>query len=251
MSEKSIRLTTEEVRAILDGRKTQKRIVIKQVPNHYHGTHFHGDKKRQPKHIMDWDLSGVYQCGEDGWCGIPGHFYLDVQTDVDDNSHEEIKPPYQPGDVLWVRETWTRLDCSCCEGDFNGMCSSEPDENEGCYVYRATHYITGDARWRPSIHMPREAARIFLRVTNVRVERLQDITVEDVIAEGIDTDNEIRNPDPETHESIKSWNYQYAQFQYKELWDSLNSKRGYSWEVDPWVWVVDFEREEAANENQG
>jgi len=93
----------------------------------------------------------------------------------------------------------------------------------------------------PAIFMPRKACRLFLQITDIKVEKLQDITVEDVIAEGIDTDNDILNPDPETHESIKNWNYQYAQFQYKELWDSLNAKRG-CWEQNPWVWVISFER---------
>ena len=90
--------------------------------------------------------------------------------------------------------------------------------------------------------MPKEAARIFLRVTDVRAERLQNISVEDCMAEGLDCDNEIRNPNPETHESIRNWNFSYAQHLYKTLWDSLNAKRGYGWDVNPWVWVYEFER---------
>jgi hypothetical protein len=90
--------------------------------------------------------------------------------------------------------------------------------------------------------MPKEAARIFLRVTDVRAERLQDISVVDVMAEGLPCDNEINNPDQSTHDGIKAWNLAYAQHLFRELWDSLNAARGYGWETNPWVWVYEFER---------
>lgn len=223
MKEKSIVLTTEEVKAVLGRRKKMFRVPIKPQP---------------PKELpwLGWINSSTDKKYEGKACwsddsGIsPGHY---------------VKCPWQIEDILWVRETWERLSCCSCDGDWRGICCSEPDENEGCYMYRSTHEITGDARWHSSTCMPRAAARIFLKVTNVRVERLREITVEDVIAEGIDTDNDIRNPDPATHEGIRNWNYQYAQFQFKELWDSINAKRGYGWDKSPWVWVVEFERAEA------
>ena len=120
-------------------------------------------------------------------------------------------PPYSPGDILYVRETFFR--------------------DVGRYLYKANYsdtekfYRDGKEvaiKWRPSIHMPREAARIFLRVTDVRVERLQDIDDDGVAAEGF----EIGAP-------------------FDELWDSTIKKADhalYGWEANPWVWVIEFER---------
>ncbi len=99
----------------------------------------------------------------------------------------EKSAPYQPGDILYVRETWERFECCCCEGDeHSGICINKPDEKGGCYMYRATNEIGGDARWHPSIHMPKEAARIFLKVKDVRVKRLQDMISEDMEKEGLE-----------------------------------------------------------------
>lgn len=140
MSMKPILFNTEMVRAILDGRKSCTRRVVKPQPTARYGA----------------------QC---------------------------IKPPYQPGDILYVRETWERFECWNCDGDERGNCPKEPkksvlDKTCGCYMYRATDEISGDAKWHPSIHMPKEAARIWLKVTDVRVERLQEITEDGVWDEG-------------------------------------------------------------------
>jgi hypothetical protein len=151
--------------------------------------------------------------------------------------------PHKPSDVLWVRETWLSVPWVYDKED--------SDENSHAYFYRADgeiaqqHNLDPEAdQWRPSIFMPREAARIYLELKSIRVEQLQSISVEDCIAEGMPCDNKINNPDQATHESIKNWNLTYAQFLYKELWDSLNAKRGYSWESKPWVWVYEFMRVE-------
>ncbi len=136
------------------------------------------------------------------------------------------KPKYRPGDILWVRETWYHMDsCKYC------MCDDEPEAQDGCYVYRATH----DADllpWRPSIFIPREAARIFLRVTDVRVERVQEITQEDARREGCEGFLHI-NPLFGCAETIKN---------FENLWDGINAKRGYAWSTNPWVWAYSFER---------
>lgn len=211
---KPILFNTEMVRAILDDRKTKTRRLVKE------------DKRGQ------WVAVNNARNHEYG-ASVP--CYLHREVSVDDKSRNIMYPKYDVGDILWVRETWGK------------------DEN-GEYVYR-TNYGTTEAdsfppsmfKWKPSIHMPREAARIFLKVTNVKVERLQEITVEGVMAEGLPADNEIRNPDPATHESIKNWNLQYARYLFHNLWDSTVKKQDidkYGWDANPWVWVYEFERVE-------
>jgi hypothetical protein len=144
-------------------------------------------------------------------------------------------PRYAAGDILWVRETWNYSPnwYYCYKAD------AIPDDNHG--------YI-GSIPWRPSIHMPREAARIFLRVTNVRIERLQEITPADVVAEGAY---------PDCEDCINSYgngsqcDYRGEEecsqcdsviISWERLWNSLYAKRGYGWDTNPWVWVIEFER---------
>lgn len=127
---------------------------------------------------------------------------------------------YALGDILWVRETWCEM--------------------YGAYFYKADVdkaiaelMESQSVKWRPSIHMPREAARLFLSVTDVRVERLQDITHEDVLAEGI----------PECAGRTDEEDCNCADGQFIEIWESIYAKRGYGWDSNPFVWVYTFERE--------
>ena len=163
----------------------------------------------------------------------------------------ERRSPYQPGDILYVRETWERFECWNCEGDERGNCPKEPkksvlDKTYGCYMYRATDEISGDAKWHPSIHMPKEAARIWLKVTNVRVERLQDITEDGAEAEGaIDNRGFIHSPENE-YDRIYT-----AREHFIEIWDRTIKKSDldiYGWDANPWVWVIEFERCEKPKE---
>jgi len=196
MATKPILFNTEMVRAILDGRKTQTRRVIK-----------------------DKDITNNFDIDVDGSV----YAYIDQETG--DSYPPTAIAKYQVGDILWVRETWSK------------------DEN-GEYVYRTNYGTTEDDsfppsmfKWKPSIHMPREAARIFLRVTNVRVERLQEITPKDAWEEGC----RIGNFFPwEKH--IPELQQQCRDILFKSLWDGLNAKRGYGWDINPWVWVYEFER---------
>ena len=130
--------------------------------------------------------------------------------------------PYRAGDILYVRETWS--------------------EWTGGYVYKAwsgPFPQPGKAsvmKWHPSIHMPKEAARIFLRVTDVRAERLQDITIEDIRKEGL------------TSMAVHAGDTEIAYEEWKLLWDSTIKKLDiplYGWDANPWVWVIEFERIEA------
>jgi hypothetical protein len=122
----------------------------------------------------------------------------------------QINCPYgNLGDRLWVRETWAP--------------AFEPYE----FIYRADNVDPID-RWRPSIHMPRWASRITLEVESVRVERLNDCSAEDALAEGVSD----RDPDTGAWQNPKE--------QYADLWESINGPG--SWEANPWVWVVTFRR---------
>ena len=165
--------------------------------------------------------------------------------------------PYKPGDILYVRETWS---------DFYKDCDG--------YIYRADETrVSDDFRWKPSIFMPREAARLFLEVKSVRVERLQDITPYDALCEGIQPtalpesmQKEQAGLPPEIPERWKTYSKEeldsairtHATSEYMErrlflaslinkyqkLWESLNAKRGFSWDANPWVWVYEFGRVE-------
>lgn len=168
------------VNAILEGRKTQTRSAIK------------------PQPAADIETATFPNKEIVGWKSSIRHKY---------GSQTAHLPKYQPGDVLWVKETWARLDCTACDGDMSGRCFNIPVNGEGCYVYKASHYITGDVCWRPSIHMPREAARLFLRNTGVRIERLQDIREEDAISEGVG-----KIFDNLTKEKFDEWNTRCAAY---------------------------------------
>lgn len=205
---KPIIFSTEMVRAILDGRKTQTRRVIKPQP----------PETMQRKDFLGFICSSKEQPGSYGdkkyWrYGAPWGDGPDLNTPFPD-------PPYHPGQILWVRETWQH---NPCRG------SGWP------YDYKATpeHNSYEHDTWRPSIHMPREAARLFLRVKNVRVERLQEILCGDMRREGC------------IPPTVKGGQYQQWQRDYWiPLWDSLYAKRGHGWDTNPWVWVTEFSRTE-------
>ena len=206
-----ILFNTEMVKAILDGRKTCTRRVIK-LPDNMTGR----------------------PVGNSGNSSNPlGFFYIGGIK----------RPPYQPGDILYVRETWERFECCNCEGDERGNCPKEPkksvlDKTCGCYMYRATDEISGDAKWHPSIHMPKEAARIWLKVTDVRVERLQDITEDGAKEEGANFKN---GKNVGLEEKMR----RTAIERFAEIWNSTIKKTDldrYGWDANPYVWVIEFER---------
>jgi hypothetical protein len=157
-----------------------------------------------------------------------------------------LKPcPYgQPGDKLWVRETWRPM--SFGFNQIHGpvvrvqfaadMAMPVMPATEA--QYDATH-PDRSGLWRPSIHMPRWASRITLEVTAVRVERLQEITEADAIAEGCEGGN---------HQTLAVEDMTDPQEQFLDLWDSINAERGYGWSVNPFVWVVSFKLQEARND---
>lgn len=190
MAIKPILFNTEMVEAILEGQKTQTRRTVKQPP-----------------------IVGDIMRDEKGW------YYEDGTR----NGHSLI-PQFSTGDILWVRETWGKLtECDVFP-------PYEPHEER--FIYRADR---GDpdhfqAKWHPSIHMPKEAARIFLRVKDVRVERLQDMDEDAAIAEGI-ADSPAVTDSP--------------LLRFTELWDKTIRRedlREFGYHANPWVWVIEFER---------
>lgn len=202
MKERPILFNAEMVKAILDGRKTQTRRVIKGVD----GTNW---LKGASCHVFD----ALHKC-----------------------------PFGQVGDEIWVRETWaetTNID-QLESWPYRPYTNDEwgEDENfiDSCVIYRADGqwewcdgdgYLTEKSCWKPSIHMPRSASRLQLKITNVRVERLNDISEEDSKAEGVFID--IKNAFSVRHPHYKA--------EFKTLWNSIYG----TWADDPWVWVVDFE----------
>lgn len=216
MAIKPILFNTEMVRAILDGRKTCTRRICKDA-NEYTvpDMEFYNADKR------------TYAV----------HNFADKEQ-VEQLSTAERTCPICPGDILYVRETWEHFDCCCCEGDEHGNCYQEPQQNVlnksyGCYMYRATDEIYGDARWHPSIHMPKEAARIWLKVTDVRVERLQEIDGKGCVKEGIE------------EEPLKHVGEDFVKGMFHDLWDSTIKKSDlgrYGWNANPYVWVISFDR---------
>lgn len=214
---KPILFNTDMVRAILDGRKTVTRRVIK-VPNHY--PHFY-----KLHDNIDLAITGQKNKLYAGFYNDENIFYIDGEKLVDAVYY---KAPCKTGDILYVRETWQHI-------DFAG-------ENNG-YVYKASENgklwetESENWTWKPSIHMPKEAARIFLKVTNVRVERLQEITWQEAAREGCygSTSDE---PDPLFHLPT-------LRGEFQKLWNSTIKKSEldrYGWDANPWVWVIEFER---------
>lgn len=194
MKEKPILFSTPMVPAILDDRKTQTRRVIKPQPR----------------------IGFEYEGFNDGYAAFQGDGFL----------FDKVRPKHQPGDILWVRETWRLVDFTFVDG----VWSAAVQYKDSSLGPRLSWEHMDDERigWRPSIFMPRDAARIFLRVTDVRAERVQEISEADARAEGVITNDAVK---------VSSYIYWYQQ-----LWDKLNAKRGYGWDTNPWVWVYTFER---------
>ena len=148
---------------------------------------------------------------------------------------------YEPGDILYVRETWCALPVNEA-GHMRG---------HSVYYYKADGDLRPEGwrgKWKPSIHMPKEAARIWLRVTDVRVERLQDVTEDGAKAEGaIDNRGFIHSPENE-YDSIHT-----AREHFTEIWNNTIKKSDldrFGWNANPWVWMIEFERCEKPEDNQ-
>ncbi len=250
MEIKPILFNTEMVRAILDGRKScTRRIVKPQWEECSHCKYVHNE------YIYDKLAENVY-CAKCGYPLVP-----------------ERRAPYQPGDILYVRETWRvgawdifnqmiafdYKDGTCGELTYihdrelfeRLVNQSRNDARQAKCEYNGVDFVwekgKSPCRWHPSIHMPKEAVRIWLNVTDVRVERLQDITEAGAEAEGaVNNIGMIHAPDNE-YDHIHT-----AKEHFIEIWNSTIKKADldrYGWDASPWVWVIEFEQCEKPEEN--
>jgi len=193
------------VKALLDGRKTQTRRTIKFPVEFCDNTGFNF----QDKHGKWWA------------CGIG--------FSVESTSRNFIqgKSPYQVDDLIWVRETFRLFDATDECDHFEHPC---PCPATGEPIYRATQ-DDGESTWKPSIFMPRWASRITLKVTNVRAERLQDISEADAKAEGCNHST--------SEDAIGAGWYEKPRRAFWRLWEQINGAG--SWDANPFVWVIEFE----------
>lgn len=181
---------TEMVRAILDGRKDATRRIVKGF-------------------IPDDAVWGYTAFTPKGYISCRGTF-------ADGYGEKFFKLPCEPGNILYVRETWKKAP-------------------NGYYYYEdwQRNDIADVTKWKPSIHMPKEAARIWLKVTDVRVERSQEITIDGIRNEGISS------------MAVHAGDMEIALKEWKNLWNSTIKKTdldSYGWDANPWVWVIEFER---------
>lgn len=237
---KPILFNTEMVRAILDGRKSCTRRVVKAQPDEKH----------------TFPLGFITGSTEKKDLGCFG-----FGTNENSGSIQFAKPPYQPGDILYVRETvWQKIGYYL---DIDG--ETKPSwYNEFKYVASDEKPETGwNYSWakRPSIHMPKEAARIWLKVIDVRVERLQEMKPVDVIKEGAYPDcwDCLNTYGESGSQCCYGTEEQCSQcdevmMEWEKLWTSTIKKSDldrYGWDANPWVWVIEFERcEKPQNEGE-
>lgn len=231
---KSVTMKTWEVQAILDNRKMVFRRVVKPQP------HCYGPNIAYPKHESNFDLdknTGNLRCS------VCGHF---PQYSLEGKETCYFwKPPYHPGDTLHIKETWAPFYETMRSIPVIGYrYYAETDEE---IKKRLPGYLSWfwPGKWSAPVTMPREAARLFLRVTDVRVERLQSMTEADAVAEGFEAikcDCPCGRP---CTDCMDTGYLEPAMLGFVETWNSTikpADRARYGWEASPWVWVVEFER---------
>lgn len=226
--DRPILFNADMVRALLDGRKTQTRRVMKPqpepTPDDYPGPKGHW-----------WPCNTVQSMV---------HIEDEVQNGKEWSGFAAAICPYgQAGDRLWVRETFAYAgEEGTTDGapndDWRPANPSFLPEIHRCW-YRATDGHSADGFWKPSIHMPRWASRITLEIVSVRVERLKQISERDALQEGIGLVLADDWPDPKAMSEAVAKSRRAG---FKLLWESINGAE--SWTANPWVWVVEFKRVE-------
>lgn len=190
------------VRALLEGRKTQTRRVVKPQPSTHHW-------QKSPGYIGDYRHEG-----DNLW-----HFAHRIPQNPTWDCDRQIACPYgKPGDLLWVRETFSQ------HPQFADLAYKADDDGDG---FEDSDGFLWEPKYSPSIHMPRALSRLTLRITDVRVQRLRDISSEDVNAEGVS---------PGIPGCGGAGDYRHT---FMRLWESINGPG--SWDANPWVWALTFE----------
>lgn len=210
MREKPILFNTNMVRAILDGRKRCTRRVVK-------------------GYIPEDAQFGYTGFTPNGAISCRGIF----KTSRPGYGEKFFKLPYQPGDILYVRETWYK-------GAERYMYRADYSDTER--FYRGGEEI--EIKWHPSIHMPKAAARIWIKVTDVRVERLQEITTAGTLLEGVSPSSCRECNAPFGCDMCPDEGYSEID-SFIEIWNGTLKKSDldrYGWDANPWVWVIEFDR---------
>ncbi len=253
MKERPILFSGPMVRAIRDGSKTQTRRVVTLGRT---GTFGHSGTKAYDYHFRGTRRGGARGAGSGCWQDLRLAALL------------KLCPFGVPGDRLWGRETWASAQKHLVAYRADGECGAWIGDSAGGKVWnrhggiadREFHVLRDEhwrgatfgldrwgGRWRPSIHMPRWASRITLEVTNVRVQRLQEISEEDARAEGLDwasvqcfSRRDVDDGDREDPREVGYGSGSFARDNFRRLWNSINAKRGHGWDANPWVWAITF-----------
>jgi hypothetical protein len=191
-NELPILLSTEMVQAVVAGRKTMTRRIVK-------------------GHALNWIERD----------GFTPEFVSDPKN--------YLSPFGYPGDLLWVRETW---------GAEQLPQPPEGDWDKIIYRWKASEEPDPASRWKPSIHMPKEAARIWLQIGSLHIEKLQDISESDAVMEGVEMDGMNWFRDYQINDTAIPFQFMDARQSFRSLWSSIYG--GVNWNKNPWVWVVEF-----------
>lgn len=256
---KPILFNTEMVKAILDGRKTVTRRIADINPDITCN-----DGTTDHDFVLDNFAGGKatgFVCRKCGFGVAPPHSRVPCGTSF-------FRPRYWPGDILYIRETWSFWPCFDCD---NEMCYGRGisyKETDGCFVYKTQKSkVPYEEKWRPSIHMPKEAARIFILIKSVRLERLHSMTENDALAEGIPSEWPMEpvycpeckgegligalHPGTLGYMEVDCPHCEKAVVRFAHLWDSTIKPADlpfYGWKANPLVWVYEFERCEKPTE---
>ena len=215
---KPIIMSTEDVWALLDGRKTMMRQVMKPQPTHWDD----GERIYDKDSIVGPEFYAPIRVDKDGE-QYPGKEVYGIYSD---DGEYGCKAPCQPGDVLYVRETWAKLN----EKDY--LYQADDTDVNVWKIWRDKGVGAAYDRWMSPVTMPREAVRLFLRVKDVRVEKVQDIFASP--------------PGPDSQ--VVKEGFEFG-CDFIAAWNNKNAKCGYGWDTNPFCWVIEFKRVEKGAES--